>query len=55
MVKPAVWSDAERKMWWHDEVGHGNQLGCGVINTPENNEYTEVTGKVPDCLHMWYS
>jgi len=55
MVKPAVWSDAERKMWWFDEHGSGNHLGCGVIDTPEDNEYTEVTGKVPDCLQMWYS
>ena len=26
MVKPAVWSDTERKMWWNDEDGHGNHL-----------------------------
>lgn len=55
MVKPAVWSDVERKTWWWDKHGGGNHLGCGVLDTPGDNEYTEVTGKVPDCLQMWYS
>lgn len=55
MVKPAVWSDSERKTWWWDDQGHTNHLGCGVIDTPDDNEYTEVTGNVPDCLQMWYS
>ena len=55
MVKPAVWSDSGRKMWWNDEHGSNNYLGCGVLNTPKDNEYTEVTGSDPDCLQMWYS
>merc|ERR1712018_492767 len=55
MVIPAVWSDFERKMWWWDEHGSDDDIGCGVIDTPEDNEYTEVTGNIPDCLQMWYS
>lgn len=55
IVKPASWSDAEKKEWWFDEHGSVNHLGCGVIDTPDDNEYTRVTGHDPDCLQMWYS
>lgn len=55
MVKPAVWSDAERKEWWYDEDGEINKLGCGVLDYPKNSEIELFNGYEPDCLLMWLS
>ena len=55
MVKPAVWSDSERKEWYYDEDGNINNIGCHVLDYPEDTEYEEWTGMALDCLPYWFS
>ena len=58
MVKPAVWSDAERKEWWYDENGEENGLGCGTVvqqQTLEPTEFKNHEGYDEDCLQWWLS
>ena len=40
---------------WFDRGGTNLQIGCGVLDLPDN-EYSQTHGgKSPDCLQMWYS
>ena len=55
MVKPAVWSDSERKEWYYDEDGNINNIGCHVLDYPEDTEYEKWTGMALDCLPYWFS
>ena len=55
MVDPMAWWDVNRHGWTWGEDGGNNRLGCGVLDLPENNEFTDVTGKEPDCFEYWFS
>ena len=55
MVKPAVWSDSERKEWYYDENGNVNNLGCHVLDYQNDTAYEEWTGMALDCLPYWFS
>ena len=48
MFHPPVWQDRTPSDHWHHQ-------GCGVLHLPEDNEFTQTTGKQPDCLAYWYS
>ena len=54
MVKPMTWWDSNEVGWCWSETGANNHLGCGVLDLPEN-EFTDVTGKEPDCFEYWFS
>ena len=59
MVKPAVWSDTERKEWWFDEDGSDNNLGCGTVVQQQQHlgmtEFKNHSGYDEDCLQFWLS
>jgi len=58
MVYPPIWQDKEAAGWYWTQDGHGsnNHIGCGVLDLPEDNEYSNVhDGTPPDCMKMWYS
>lgn len=40
---------------WFDRGGKTYHKGCGVLDLPEDNEYTQTTGHDPDCLNLWYT
>merc|ERR1719516_568637 len=40
--------------WW-DRGGENTKIGCGTLDLPENNEFSNVhDGRAPDCMHYWY-
>merc|ERR1711970_367933 len=56
MVFPITWWDKNHAGWYWDEHGGSNHIGCGVLDLPEDNEYSnEHNGKAPDCMNFWFS
>merc|ERR1711874_545272 len=56
MVFPMAWWDQEQVGWMWDQDGRDTHLGCGVLDLPEDNEYSnEHDGKRPDCMAFWFS
>lgn len=56
MVFPMTWWDENHAGWHWDEQGHNTHIGCGVLDLPEDTEFSNVTGgKSPDCMNYWYS
>ena len=54
MVKPMAWWDANQDGWYYDEEGHDANLGCCTLNLPQDTQFTNDTGKCPDCMKMWF-
>jgi len=40
--------------WW-DRGGTNGEIGCGVLNLPENEFSDAHNGMEPDCMRFWYS
>jgi len=56
MVFPPVWWDRDEAGWMWDDQGRDGHLGCGVLDLPEDNEFSnEHNGKSPDCMAFWFS
>jgi len=56
MVFPPVWWDRDEAGWMWDDQGRDGHLGCGVLDLPEDNEFSnEHNGKLPDCMAFWFS
>jgi len=56
MVFPSPWWDKEEAGWMWDGNGRWNNIGCGVLDLPEDNEFSnEHDGKPPDCMNFWFS
>ena len=56
MVYPLAWWDRDEAGWMWDEHGRDNHIGCGVLDLPEDNEFShEHNGKPPDCMAFWFS
>ena len=55
MVKPMAWWDANQDGWYYDEEGHDANLGCCTLNLPQDTQFTNDTGKCPDCMKMWFT
>ena len=48
MFHPPAWQDRTPSDHWHHQ-------GCGVLDLPEDTEFTQAKGKEPDCLEYWYT
>jgi len=40
---------------WFDRGGKNLKIGCGVLDLPDDTEYSQTRGKEPDCVQMWFS
>ena len=55
MVQPAVWSDTDKIMWGFDRNGSMSDIGCGMLDLPNDTEFEIASGVKPDCLHWWFT
>jgi len=56
LVFPYTWWDTNQLGSKWNENGADNHLGCGVLELPEDNEFSNVhNGKAPDCMGFWFS
>ena len=38
-----------------DRGGENNKIGCGVLDLPVINEFSNIhDGKAPDCMNYWF-
>jgi len=55
LVFPLAWWDKHEDGWRWDEYGGDNHLGCGVLDLPDDTEFSIEKGKEPDCMDYWFS
>jgi len=55
LMYPYAWWDVERAGWYVDEEGHRSDIGCGVLDLPEDMEFYSVNHGRPDCAKYWFS
>jgi len=54
MVFPMTWWDKNEAGWFFTD-GVWNKMGCGVLDLPSDNEYSNTHPHDPDCMVMWFS
>jgi len=54
MVYPFTWWDRDQVGWFFTD-GVWNKMGCGVLDLPQDTEYSNTHPHDPDCMVMWLS
>jgi len=55
MMFPYVWWDVHQAGSVWDEHGANNNVGCGVLDLPDNEFSNTHDGKPPDCFNFWFA
>merc|ERR1711936_430562 len=55
MVFPYAWWDVNQVGSQWNENGGNTNIGCGVLDLPEETEFFEARHHPPDCMSFWFS
>jgi len=55
LVYPPAWWDVDRHGWFWTPTGGDNKLGCGVLDLPQDTEFSNYKNKPPDCMFYWFT
>merc|ERR1712215_646263 len=55
MMFPYVWWDVHQAGSVWDDHGANNNVGCGVLDLPDNEFSNTHDGKPPECFNFWFA